>query len=201
MLLMLPRVLSMPRKLLLPIACGMLLAGAALPAAAQEWSIDKSISKISFEASAGGQTVTGEIKQFRAEIHFDPDDLGSADISAAIDMNNIKSGQPQIDDALLAKEWFDTQTYPTAGFRAGSVKAGRGDGDYVMNATITIKDISKQITLPFKLAIDDGEATIKGETAIRRSDFGVGPMGPVSGVVVADVVKLKLDLAAKRLDN
>jgi polyisoprenoid-binding protein YceI len=179
----------------------MILVAAVLPAAAQEWAIDKSASKISFEGSAGGQTITGEIKQFRAEIHFDPDDLDSADISGAIDMNNMKTGQPQIDDALLAKEWFDTQTYPVAGFRARSVKAGRGDGDYVMTATVTIKDISKEVILPFKLAINDGEATIKGETAIRRSDFGIGPTGPVSGVVVADVVKLKLDLAAKRLDN
>ena len=95
-----------------------------MPAAAQEWAIDKAASKISFEVSAGGQAFTGEAKQFRAEIHFDPDDPESADISAAIDMNNVKSGQAQVDDALLTKEWFDTQTYPTAGFRVRSVKPG-----------------------------------------------------------------------------
>jgi cytochrome b561/polyisoprenoid-binding protein YceI len=201
MLRMLPRVPQFSRKLILPFAVTVLFAGGALPVAAQEWAIDKSSSKISFEASAGGQAVTGEIKQFQAEIHFDPDDPESADISAAIDMNNVTSGQAQVDAALLGKDWFDTQTYPTAGFRARSVKAGRAQGEYVIEATITIKDISRDITLPFRLAVNEGEATVKGETAIKRSEFGIGPAGPVSGMAIGDVVKLRFDLAAKRLDN
>ncbi len=200
MLRMLPRVLNLPRKLILPFACAALLAS-ALPAAAQEWAIDKSLSKISFEASAGGQTIAGEFKQYRAEIHFDPDDPDSAEVSAAIDMNNVATGQEQVDNALLGKEWFDTQTYPTAGFRARSIKAGSAPGEYVIEATITIKDNEKDLALPFRLSVDDGEATVKGETAIKRSDFGIGPAGPVSGMVIGDVVTIKLDLTAKRLDN
>jgi cytochrome b561/polyisoprenoid-binding protein YceI len=198
---MLPRVLHNSRKLMVPFACAALLAASAFPAAAQEWAIDKSLSKISFEASAGGQPVIGEVKQYQAEIHFDPDDPDSAEISAAIDMNNVSSGQAQVDSALLGKEWFDTQTYPTAGFRARSVKAGSADGDYVIQATITIKDKARDVTLPFKLAVDQGEATVKGETAIKRSEFGIGPAGPVSGMAIGDVVTLRFDLAAKRLDN
>ena len=200
MLRMLPRVLNVSRKLIVPFAF-ILFAAAALPAAAQEWAIDKSLSKISFEVQAGGQAVSGEFKQFQAEIHFDPDDPESADISAAIDMNNVVTGQAQVDNGLLGKDWFDTQTYPTAGFRARSVKAGKGEGEYVIQATITIKDVSKDISLPFKLAVSEGEASVKGETAISRSEFGVGPKGPVSGMVIGDVVRLRLDLAAKRFDN
>ena len=201
MLRMLPRVLNLTRKLAVPLAFTAFFAGGALPAAAQEWAIDKSLSKISFEVQAGGQAVAGEFKQFQAEIHFDPDDPDSADISAAIDMNNVVTGHAQVDSALLGKDWFDTQTYPTAGFRARSVKAGKAEGEYVIQATITIKDVSKDIALPFKLAVNEGEATVKGETAIGRSEFGIGPKGPVSGTVIGDVVKLRLDLAAKRLDN
>ena len=201
MLRMLPRVLNVSRKLIVPFGFSLLLVGGALPAAAQEWAIDKSLTKASFEAQAGGQAVNGEFKQFQAEIHFDPDDPESAEISAAIDMNNVVTGQAQVDAALLGKDWFDTQTYPTAGFRARSVKAGKGDDEYVIQATITIKDVSKDVTLPFRLAVSEGEATVKGEVAISRSEFGIGPKGPVSGMVIGDVVKLRLDLAAKRLDN
>jgi cytochrome b561/polyisoprenoid-binding protein YceI len=201
MLRMLPRVLNVSRKLIVPFVFTALFAAGALPTAAQEWAIDKSLSKISFEVQAGGQAVSGEFKQFQAEIHFDPDDPESADISAAIDMNNVVTGQAQVDSGLLGKDWFDTQTYPTAGFRARSVKAGKGDGEYVIEATITVKDVSKNVTLPFRLAVNEGEATVKGETALRRSEFGIGPKGPVSGTVIGDVVTLRLDLAAKRLDN
>ena len=201
MLRMLPRVLNVSRKLIVPAAFTIVFAAGALPAAAQEWAIEKSASTISFEAEAGGQAITGQFKQYQAEIHFDPESPESADISAAIDMNNVSSGQAQVDSALLGKDWFDTQTYPTAGFRARSVKPGKVEGEYLIAATITIKDVSKDITLPFKLAVNDGEATVKGETSISRSAFGIGPKGAVSGMVIGDVVKLKLDLAAKRLDN
>ena len=41
----------------------------------------------------------------------------------------------------------------------------------------------------------------RARLALRRSEFGIGPKGPVSGMVIGEIVKLRLDLAAKRLDN
>jgi polyisoprenoid-binding protein YceI len=197
---MLPRFLNSTRTFITPLAAAFVFA-AALPTQAQEWAVDKSASKITFEAEAGGQAVTGEFQQFQAEIRFDPDYPEHAEIAASIDMNTVSSGQPQVDSALLGKDWFDTQTYPRAGFQAKAVKAGDQDGHYVMEGTLTMKGNSEAISLPFTLAVDQGEARVKGETSIKRLEYGIGPSGPVSGMAIGDMVKIKLDIAATRLDN
>jgi polyisoprenoid-binding protein YceI len=201
MLRMVPRVLKAWAVLILPFALMAVLTASAPPAAAQEWATNKNKSRLTFEVDAGGKVVTGEFEQFRAEIHFDPDYLEIAEIAAAIDTNTISTGYPKVDAGLMNREWFDTQTYPSAGFRAKSVMAGDADGSYIMEGELTIKGNTRPVTIPFSLAIDQGEATVTGETAISRSDFGIGPNGPVSGVVIGDIVKIRLDLVATRLDN
>lgn len=198
---MLPRFLYKSRKLIVPLALLSLSAVGAFPAAAQEWAIDKAKSRITFEADAGGQTITGEFQQFEAEIRFDPNYLDIAEIAAAVDVNTVSTGQSQVDAALLGKDWFDAQTYPAVAFRAVSVKRGGGDGAYVMQGNLTIKGSTEPMTLPFTLAVDLGEARVRGEVSINRSNFRIGPTGPVSGLAIGDKVRVKLDIAATRLDN
>lgn len=184
--------------LFMPIAALML---GILPAAAQEWAINKDLSRLTFEGKAGGQAVLGEFRQFRADIRFDPEQLEITEISAAVDTNTIITGQPQVDDALVSKQWFDAQTYPTAGFRGVSIQAGETDGSFLLQANLTIKGNTKPVILPFSLEIDEGEATVSAETIVDRRDFGLGPADPVSGIAIDDMVKIRLDLVATRLDN
>lgn len=201
MLRMMPRFLKNLQiliLLILPIAGGVL---SALPAAAQEWAMNKEQSRMTFEVEAGGQVVSGQFEQFRAEIHFDPDHLEITEISAAIDINTVTTGQPQVDGALLSKDWFDAQTYPTAGFGMTSIEAGDADDSFILQGNLTIKGKTVPVTLPFTLEIDQGEARVSGETSVNRRDFGLGPSDPVSGVTIGDWVKIKLDLLATRLDN
>lgn len=201
MLRMVPRFLRIARLLLCLALPAMAFILSSSPSAAQGWAINNGKSRLTFEAEAGGQTVIGEFKQFRAEIRFDPEVLDITEISAAIDTNSVSTGQSQVDDALLSKDWFDAQTYPTAGFAATAIKEGDEDGSYVLDGNLTIKGNRKPVTIPFTLQIDQGEGTVSGETTINRRDFGLGPDGPVSGLTIGDRVKLKLDLIATRLDN
>jgi cytochrome b561 len=174
-----------------------LFAAGASPAAAQEWAIDKQHSRISFEVEAGGQAFIGQFQQFRAEIRFDQEQLDLSEISAAIDTNTVSTGRADVDTALLGKDWFDTQSYPAAGFRATSVSQAGTEGAYIMEGELIIKGRVKPISIPFTLNIDQGEATASGEAAVHRRSFGLGPDGPEVG----DLVKIKLDIVATRLDN
>jgi cytochrome b561 len=198
MLRMLPRFLKSSHLLVACLAFGALGAGSA---GAQEWAVDKARSKITFEVDAGGQTVTGEFEQFQAEIHFDPDYPNMAEVSAAIDVNTVTTGQSQVDGALLGKDWFDAQTSPAAGFRAKSIKPAGGNGGYVLEGNLSIKGETAPISMPFTLKVKEGEATVRGTTTIKRNACGPGPSGPVSGMAIGNIVTVKLDLAATRLDN
>jgi cytochrome b561/polyisoprenoid-binding protein YceI len=198
---MLPRFLKTSRALIVPLAVLLVSAAATLPAAAQDWALNKAKSKLTFEVMAAGQTVTGQFEQFETEIRFNRNHLDLAEIAARIDINTATTGQGQIDDALRGAEWFDAQTYPAAGFRAKSVKEGKGDGIFIMEGELSIKGKVRPVSIPFSLSVDQGEATVSGETTISRQEFGIGPAGPVSGMTIGDEVKVKLDLIATRLDN
>jgi polyisoprenoid-binding protein YceI len=199
---MLPRFLKASRAVLLPVAVMLVSAAASLPAsAAPEWAINKAKSKLTFEVQAAGQTVSGQFQQFEAEIRFDRNYPDMSEIAARVDINTVSTGQAQVDDALRGPEWFDAQTYPAAGFRAIAVKQGKGDGTYFMEGELAIKGKAQRVTIPFAMSVDQGEATVSGETSISRREFGIGPAGPVSGMAIGDEVKVKLDLIATRLDN
>jgi cytochrome b561/polyisoprenoid-binding protein YceI len=198
---MLPRFLKTSRSVTLPLVLMVAFAVLSFPAAAQEWAINKQKSKLTFEAEAAGQTVTGQFQQFEAEIRFNRDHLDLAEIAARIDINTLSTGQGQVDDALRAAEWFDMQTYPSAGFRATAVKPGKGAGSYVMEGELAIKGRTQPVTMPFTMTVDQGEATVTGEATVNRQAFGLGPKGPVSGMTIGDTVKIRLDLIATRLDN
>ena len=75
------------------------------------------------------------------------------------------------------------------------------DGKYEMTADLTIKGITKRLTLPFQLKVDQGDATARTETTINRLDFKLGPNEAVAGMIVADAVRIVVEVAATRLDN
>jgi cytochrome b561 len=197
MLRMWPRFL----KLMMPLAVIGFFGTGTLPAAAQEWALNKDRSKLTFEADAAGQILTGEFQQFEAEIRFDPEHPDITEISAAIDVNTISTGQSQADDALRSAEWFDAQTYPAAGLKVSALKPGSAEGRYTLEGTLIIKGKARPISMPITVAIDLGEATVKGEAVINRLDFGIGPSGPVSGKVIGNQVRVRFDISATRLDN
>jgi polyisoprenoid-binding protein YceI len=197
MLRMLPRFL----KLMVPFAVIGFFGVGVLPAAAQEWAINKDRSKLTFEADAGGQTVAGAFQQFEAEIRFDPNYLDITEISAAIDINTISTGQDKADDALRGPDWFDAQNYPAAGLKVSALKPAGSAGRYMLEGTLAIKGRARPVSIPITMTIDQGEATVRGETVINRLDFGIGPSGPVSGMVIGNQVKVRFEISATRLDN
>lgn len=200
MLRMLPRFLRSSRGVVLVIASLAGLTFMPQGAKAQEWAVDKGASSITFEVNAGGQLITGTFKDYQIEIHMDPEEPKEADITAAIDLNSVSTGQGLADQTLTTAEWFDTTNTPVAELRAKSAKYV-SDDKFEMRADVKIKGVVKRMQVPFMLEVRKGEAKARAEFTINRLDFKVGPDGPVSGTVVDNNVKVIVSLAAKRLDN
>jgi polyisoprenoid-binding protein YceI len=68
------------------------------------------------------------------------------------------------------------------------------EGDaYVANGTLTIKDISLPLSLPFTLTIDGDVATMFGTASIDRRDFKIGDnMSDESNLAFAVAVDISL---------
>lgn len=200
MLRILPLTPALICKLALFAALPLFLAAAASPVAAQEWAVDKSSTQITFEGTAGGQTISGMFREYQIEVHFDPEEPKEADLTAAIDLTSLSTGNPAIDRTLAGPEWFNTGTYPVASFRAASIKRTAED-KFEMRGDVTIRGTTKRISIPFSLDVKKGDGMARAEFVLNRADFGVGPQGQVADVVIDNQIKVVITAAGKRLDN
>jgi cytochrome b561/polyisoprenoid-binding protein YceI len=184
---------------LLAFGAGALAMGGAGKAAASEWSVNPQASQIGFEVSGGGNTTKGTFGQYKAEIEFDPDVPEQAAVRVLLNMNSAATGTADADDALKSAEFFNPAQFPTAQYVARGAQA-LGSGKYVLNGRLTLKGVTKPVSLPFLFNIKAGTARVSAETKINRLDFGVG-QETVAGLAVDNDVKLTIELTAMRLDN
>ena len=138
-----------------------------------KWIVDTAKSTLSFSGSQSGEAFSGTFERFDSEIVFDPTDLEHANVTVTIDMNSADAGDTERTDALPGKEWFYTRKFPVAKFEAIAFKHLSGD-NYEAKGSLTIKDISQNIVLPFTLKIENGQADMQAELKVNRSDYKVG---------------------------
>ena len=184
---------------LLAFGAGALAIGGAGKAAASEWSVKPEASQIAFEVSGGGNTTKGAFGQYKAEIEFDPDAPGQTAVRVLLNMNSAATGTADADETLKSAEFFNPAQFPTAQYVARGAQA-LGAGKYVLNGRLTLKGVTKPVSLPFLIDIKAGTARVVAETKINRLDFGVG-QETVAGLAVNNDVKLTIELTAVRLDN
>lgn len=168
-------------------------------AEASEWSVNPEKSQITFEATGGGYTTKGTVGHYQAEIEFDPDVPEEASVRVILDMNSAATGTADTDQTLRSADFFNAAQFPTAQFVARGARPA-GNGKYVLNGRLTLKGVTKPISLPFLIDIKSGTAKVNAETKINRLDFGVGPES-MAGLAIDKDVKLTIDLTAIRLDD
>jgi len=96
-----------------------------------------------------------------------------------IDMNTIKNldmvgsdGAANIEKHLKAPDFFDIEVYPTSKFVITSVL--EVEGSLAVTGNLTIKDVTKSITIPASISTVEGITTFKSELFnIDRADFNV----------------------------
>ncbi len=188
---MLPR-LSRAR---MPLACAVLLAAGSARAA--DWTIDPAASKLGFAGKQNGEAFAGKFSRFSGTVAFDPakPEAGHADI--VIDMASAGTGDTQRDEALPQAEWFNAKTFPQGHFVATGFRPKGGDA-YEAAGKLSIRGISRDVTLPFTLRVSGDTAHASGHLDLVRTSYGVGQGPWSSGQWVALEVGVDLDVVAKK---
>ncbi len=172
-------------------------APASRDVAGAAWNVDPANSRLGFSATQNGEVFEGVFERFDAAIVFDPDNLADASIDVTIDMGSAKTGDRQRDSALPGSDWFKVKDYPTARFASSDI-AESGPGAYSAAGTLTIRDVTKDVVLPFTLAIDGDRATAEGAVSLVRTDFGVGRGEFADGKWVGVDVEVSVSIEATR---
>ncbi len=157
------------------------------------WVVNRAESAIRFVFNYSGDETIGRFDTWTADIDFDRDNLGAAKAVVHIDTRSAVSGDDFLDSELPGGDGFDTKGHPEgATFEAAAFRA-LGDGGYEIDGRLTIRNVTRPVTLPFTLAVDGDEARATGQTVVRRSDFGIGGDG-----VVGDEIRVEIVVVARR---
>ncbi len=182
------------RRLFTFLAIGFL----ALPAFAQDFKIDPNHSSANFAVKhLLVSTVRGRFASgVTGTIHLDPQDVTKSSVTADIKTDTVDTDNASRDKDLRSERFFDVQKYPDIKFQSTSIQR-RGD-DYVATGNLTIKDVTKQVELPFTLTQAEvggkKKIGVEANLTINRLDYHVNYDS--TGTTVSKDVKIEIDLEA-----
>ena len=174
-------------------------AKAAEPAAPAEpvrWAVGKG-SALGFETVWSDAPVRGRFDRWTADVLFSPEALGRSKVTVSIDMSSVATGDPQRDAALPSADWFDSAAHPKATFTATKFE-NTGEGRFVARGQLTLRGVTRPVSLPFRLQIDGDKARVRGVTSLDRTAFGVGQGEWASTDQIPAKVSVSVDLRATR---
>lgn len=169
--------------------------------ASTAWELDKSHSSIQFSIKHFFTSVNGRFEDYKTDIKFDPNDLQNSSIDVEIPVNSVNTQNEKRDNHLRSEDFFNTKQWSDIRFSSSDIRK-TGDNQFVASGELTIRDVTKNIELPFTLLgvmdhpmmEDTKVAGINASTSINRTDFGVGVGDWAATMVVGDEVVIDLNL-------
>jgi polyisoprenoid-binding protein YceI len=176
-----------------------LLLAAVTAGAATAWVSDDTHGRLLFTATQAGGDFDGSFERFRADIDFDPADLPHSRFRVEIQTASVDTGDGDRDRLLAGSDFFAAERWPVARFEASRF-AVLGLDRFEARGTLTIRDVTRELVLPFAFrpAPDGATAELEGGTSIRRLDFGVGQGEWRDTELVGDDVGVRFDLILQR---
>jgi polyisoprenoid-binding protein YceI len=176
----------------------LLLATPAVAGPQDPWEIDPRASNLTFTASQVGSQINGRLPTWTGSIVLDPSAPSMARIDIRIEMPPVSANNRDVDSLMKGPNFLDVLKFGEARFTSTQVTA-RGGDRYEAHGKLTIRNVTRDVVLPFSLAIVDDpaqpgrvRATARGRLGLKRLDFGVGQnewasTGQVSNEVTVDV--------------
>ena len=183
---------------------GLFLSFTTIDAVAPSWNIDKNHSSLSFEVTHFFTPVVGPFKDFEGSLNFDPENLDGSNAEFTVQIASVETDNDKRNGHLQSEDFFDAKSYPEMKFTSSSF-AKRGD-DYILTGKLTIRDVTKEVSIPVELLglgdhpMKKGKliTAMRAEFSLNRNDYGVGSGSWTATAVVGDEVKVSILLEANR---
>lgn len=165
-------------------------------ASANTWQINRDHSQIFFEIPyLGVSKVTGQFKRFNGSIEITDNKVKK--IKANIEVDTIDTSNNMRDGHLKSKDFFHAKKFPYISFNSTQIK-NKDQNTFTAMGNVTIKDITKVITLNFKSlgTLKDSwgkeNLILEFNTRISRQDFGITWSKNIQGgdLLVGNTVKI-----------
>jgi cytochrome b561/polyisoprenoid-binding protein YceI len=164
----------------------------ALAQVASEWTVQD--GTIGITVSQFGSAVEGSFSDWTSAISFDETvtEGKAGDVTTTISIPSLTLGS--VTDQAMGADFFNAESFPTATFAAEITVT---NGDYLADGTLTIKDQSVPVSLPFTLTVDSDTATMQSTTTLDRRNFAIGESVTDASTLAFDVT-IDINLTATR---
>lgn len=162
------------------------------------WNIDPTHSEIGFKVKHMMFTnVSGKFNDFTSTIVNDQSAFENSDISFTAKVSSVDTNNTDRDNHLRSADFFEVDKYEELGFKSSSIQK-KSDHEYVITGMLTIKDITKEISLNAQysgLLTDpwgNTKIALSLEGNINRKEFGLkwNTALETGGVLVGEDIKL-----------
>ncbi|TWI00366.1 polyisoprenoid-binding protein YceI [Luteimonas cucumeris] len=148
-----------------------LVAMMATPAFATDY-VQAPGSTLVFASQYDGETFTGSFPGFATKLSFDPAHLADAKLDVTIPLANAKTGNADRDSTLQEADFFNVAKFAQAQYSASKFRA-LGGNQYAADGTLSLRGVSKPVTLTFTWT-PGTQPVLAGKATVKRLDFGVG---------------------------
>lgn len=160
----------------------------------QNYTASDNGSKIHFTINNFGISVGGSFVNLKGKIAFNPASLSASSIIATVDAATVNTGNDSRDKHLRKEDYFDVNKYPLIGFVSSKISNSDKTGNFLMEAKITIKNVTKLVSFPFTATAKGDDYLLEGEFKLNRRDFEVGG----SSLLLSDNLTVSLSVLAKK---
>jgi polyisoprenoid-binding protein YceI len=118
-------------------------------------------------------TCYGTFEGPKGEVRFDEKHPEQAYFDITVAAASFNTNSNLRDKDMKSEKYFFVTKYPKIHFK--STKIDRKDGHYVATGTLTIRDVSKKVSLPFEAKRNnDGTYSLSSTFDLNRLDYKVG---------------------------
>lgn len=191
------------RAIILKLAIGFLMlisfCYGAYAANAETYTLDPNHSYVLWRINHFGfSNPSGKWMLAEGTVTLDQAKPQDSKVNVVIQVANVVTGIPELDEHLKGHLFFDAAKFPTATFVSDKVTI-TGSNTAKVHGILTMHGISKPVTLDVKLnkmgvnPISNKEAAgFSATTTLKRSDFGINTLLPG----LADDVKINIEAEA-----
>jgi len=201
--------MTLVRLLFLSFVLTILAVGVPRAAAAAEVETPASVSTVNQGASSIGFTISGskmffkfkrdgQFKNFNGELSYDPAHPGDARINLTVYTSSVDMHDADNNQLLKSSEFFDVDHFPTMHFTNSSTVV-RPDGTLDMTGDMTIRGVTKKMTIPVKLRQGSrsasGGAMFETTFPIDRTAFGLNGDPSMGGLSLKIAKSVQIHMA------
>ena len=173
----------------------------ATVARAEPWTFDLAHSRVGFSVRhMMVSNVEGSFHEVKATVDLDDKNPTKSTVEFTITTSSVDTQNADRDKHLKSPDFFDVTKFPSMTFKSTKI-VGAGKNKFKVTGDLTIRDVTKPITLDVTLSdpvTNPWGKTVRGVEAsgkLNRHDFGLNWNKTLDkgGVLVSDEVKLAIN--------